>query len=307
MKLFVAGATGVLGTRTVPQLVRAGHAVTAIARTPDKASAMRAAGATPVTVDLFDPGAITAAVAGHDGVVNLATHIPDVSKAARNSAWAENDRIRTEGARNLVDAAIAAKASRYVQESISFFYVDGGIDWVHEDSLIDAPEFTAAFQTAEGHALRFTESGGTGVVLRFAMFYGAGSSHTTFQLKTAKRGISPFPGPKDGYQSFLHLDDAATAVVAALGVPSGIYNVSEDQPATRRELAEAVGEALGRRPGLAVPGITKLGGAKTSYMARSLRVSNRKFRDVSGWTPAYPEPKAGWRQVVTQVGGTRNR
>ena len=146
MKLFVAGATGVLGTRTVPQLVRAGHAVTAIARTPVKASALRAAGATPATVDLFDPEAITAAVAGHDGVLNLATHIPAVAKAARTSAWAENNRIRTEGARNLVDAAIGAKASRYVQESISFFYVDGGADWVHEDSPIDAPAFALPFR-----------------------------------------------------------------------------------------------------------------------------------------------------------------
>jgi nucleoside-diphosphate-sugar epimerase len=303
MKLFVAGATGVLGSRSVAQLMRAGHSVTAIARTPAKASALRAAGATPVTVDLFDAEAMTAAVAGHDGVLNLATHIPDVAKAARSSAWSENDRIRTEGARNLVNAAIAAKATRYVQESISFFYVDGGTDWVHEDSLIDAPAFAAAFQTAEGHANRFTEAGGSGVVLRFAMFYGAGASHTAFQLKVAKRGVSPFPGPKDGYQSFLHLDDAALAVVAALEIPSGIYNVSEDEPATRRELAAAIGEALGRRPGLAVPGVTKLGGAKTSYMARSIRVSNRKFRDVSGWIPAYPEPKAGWPQVVTTLGG----
>lgn len=307
MNLFVAGATGVLGARTVPKLVRAGHAVTAVARSAEKASAVRAAGATPITVDLFDADAITAAVAGHEGVLNLATHIPDVMKAARNSAWAENDRIRTEGARNLVDAALATKATRYLQESVSFFYVDGGTDWVNENTAIDAPAFASAFQAAEGHALGFADSGGAGVVLRFAMFYGAGASHTAFQLKTAKRGVSPFPGPKDGYQTFLHLDDAATAVVAALDIPSGIYNVAEDQPATRRELAEAIAEALGRRPGFAVPGVTKLGGAKTSYMARSIRVSNRKFRDASDWTSAYPDPKAGWRQVVSQLGGSRNR
>lgn len=305
MKLFVAGATGVLGTRAVAQLLRAGHSVTAIARTPEKASAVRGAGATPVTVDLFDADAITAAVAGHDAVVNLATHIPAVAKAARNSAWAENSRIRTDGARNLVDAAVAAKATHYVQESISFFYLDGGTDWVHEDSLIEVPPFASAFQIAEAHAMRFADSGGSGVGLRFAMFYGAGASHTTFQLKTAKRGVSPFPGPKDGYQTCLHLDDAATAVVAALDIPSGIYNVSEDQPATRRELTEAIAGALGRRPGFAVPGVTKLGGAKTSYLARSIRVSNRKFRDASDWTPAYADPKAGWRQVVTQLGGAR--
>jgi nucleoside-diphosphate-sugar epimerase len=301
VKLFVAGATGVLGARAVPLLLRAGHSVTAIARTPEKAAALRSVGATPATVELFDADAIAAAVAGHDGVLNLATHIPDVSKAGRTRSWAENDRIRTEGARNLVAAAIAAKAARYVQESISFFYLDGGTDWVHETDGIDAPEFASSFLAAEAHAQRFEDTGGVGVVLRFAMFYGAGASHTAFQLKTAKRGLSPFPGPKDGYQSFLHLDDAASSVVAALDVPTGTYNVAEDQPGTRRQLAAAVAGAIGRRPGVAVPGITKLGGSKTSYMARSIRVSNRKFREASGWAPAYPEPTAGWRQVVAQL------
>lgn len=298
MKVFVAGATGVLGSRAIPLLVGAGHEVTGIARTPEKAAALRSAGAEPVSVELFDPGRLIGAVAGHDVVVNLATHIPDVSKAMRLGAWAENDRIRTEGSRNLVDAALAANATRYVQESISFFYVDGGTDWVDEDAQLQVPDFVAGFQQAEQQAARFSNAGGVGVVLRFAMFYGSGASHTTSQLKAARRGLSPFPGPRDGYQTFLHLDDAATAVSAALDVPAGVYNVAEDEPATRRQLAEAVGTALGRRPGFAVPGLTKLGGAKTEYMTRSVRVTNRAFRDASGWKPAYPTAAEGWAQVV---------
>jgi nucleoside-diphosphate-sugar epimerase len=303
MKVFLAGATGVLGTRVVPLLVRAGHQVTGIARTPQKADAVAAAGARPVTVSLFDVDELRAAVAGHDVVINIATHIPDLKRAARPSAWAENDRIRTDGSRHLVDAALAAGAGRYIQESISFYYVDGGTRWVDEDSPLDVPESAAAILMAEAQATRFASSGGVGVVLRFGWFYGTGSSHTDSQLALARKGLSPFPGSPDGYQACVHLDDAATAVLAATGVPARTYNVCEDEPATRRELAAVVGAALGRRAGWAVPGIARLGGAKTSYLGRSVRVSNRRFREASGWAPAFPTPAAGWAQVVAARGG----
>src|SRR5207249_4199646 len=121
------------------------------------------------------------------------------------------------------------------------------------------------FQSAEAEAQRFSASGGVGVVLRFAMFYGTGASHTESQLKAARFGLSPFPGPKDAYQSFIHLDDAATAVAAALTASAGTYNVAEDEPATRRELAAALSGALGKRPARSIPGVAKMGGAKTEY------------------------------------------
>jgi nucleoside-diphosphate-sugar epimerase len=300
MKIFVAGATGVLGSRAIPLLVGAGHEVTGIARSPEKAAALTAAGATPASVGLFDADGLAGAVAGHDVVANLATHIPDLTKAARAKAWAENDRIRTEGARNLVDAALTAGATRYIQESVCFFYADGGDRWLDEDATLDAPEFALAFRSAESQAMRFADSGGAGVVLRFAMFYGAGSSHTDLQLGVARKGLSPFPGPKDGYQTFIHLDDAAAAVVAAVHAPAGIFNVTEGEPVRRRDLAAALGSALGKRPGIALPGLTKLGGNKTAYLARSTRVSNKRFHDATGWTPRYPNGESGWKQVVDE-------
>jgi len=309
MRVFVAGATGALGSRVLPLLVQSGHDVTGIARTPVKADEVRATGATPVTVDLFDPDQVTAAVAGHDAVINIATHIPDLSKSLRASAWAEDYRIRTEGAHNLVHAALAGGASRYLQESVTFFYADAGSEWVDEDSPVDLPTYAQASRAAEAQARRFTEAGVVGVVLRFGLFYGAGSSHTASQLGLARRGLSPFLGGPDGYQTLLHLDDAATAVVAALGVPSGVYNVTEDEPATRRRLAEVLGAALNRGPGRSVRGALRLGGARAAYLGRSLRVSNRRFRTASGWAPAYPNPALGWAQVVEAQAalGGRNR
>src|SRR5215211_6629769 len=132
MKIFVAGATGVVGTPTVTELVAAGHDVTGVARRPASAAQLRAAGATPVTVDLFDPAAVRAAVAGHDAVVNLATHIPPMKDMAKPEAWLENSRLRSEASTNLVDAALAAGARVYVQESVAYLTEGGGDAWIDE-------------------------------------------------------------------------------------------------------------------------------------------------------------------------------
>src|SRR5436309_6436301 len=167
MKVFVAGGTGVLGRRAVPSLVQAGHDVTAAARGEEKAALVRAMGAHPVRVDLFDAAAVKEAVRGHEVVVNLATHIPPMSQMTRTSAWAENDRIRREVSRNLVDAALDAGAARYVQESIAFMYADGGDSWLDEDSPVDAPAYVHSAVAAEAQARRFTEQGRTGLALGF--------------------------------------------------------------------------------------------------------------------------------------------
>ena len=137
MKVFVAGATGVLGRRAVPLLVAAGHDVSALARSDARASLLGDLGARPVRADLFDPESMRRAVAGHEAVCNLATHIPAPVRMARPGAWAENDRIRTEGSRHLVDGALAGGAPRYVQESIAFLYRDGADEWIDESSPVD--------------------------------------------------------------------------------------------------------------------------------------------------------------------------
>jgi nucleoside-diphosphate-sugar epimerase len=298
VKVFVAGATGVLGRRAVPLLVAAGHEVSGIARSPEKADALSAAGATPATVDLFDPAAVAAAVAGHDAVVNIATHIPGVAAAARPGAWSENDRIRTEGSHNLVDAAIAAGAQRYVQESLGFFYRDSGDAWVDEATPLDAPEFVRSFLEAEAQAARAAQAGVAAVVLRFGFFYAADAGHTISQLKAARRGVAAFPGPKNAYQPLVHADDAARAVVAALGAPAGTYNVCESRPLRRSDINAAVAAAVGKRRAWSLPGLAKLGGSKTSYLGRSIRLSSKKFQDTAGWQPQYPSAVEGMREVV---------
>ncbi len=127
MKVFLAGAMGAIGRLAVPVLLEAGHEVTAVARSDDKAQGLAEQGATPVRVSIFDHEALVPAFAGHDAVVNIATHIPPVRQSGRLSTWAENDRIRRDGSATLADAAQAAGVGRYVQESITFTYRIGAM------------------------------------------------------------------------------------------------------------------------------------------------------------------------------------
>lgn len=298
MKVFLAGGTGVVGTRALPALVAAGHEVTALARGADKAALVERLGGTPVTAGLFDPEALAAAVAGHAVVIDLATAIPPLSRSARKKAWALNDRIRREGSRNLVDAALAAGAERYVQESICFPYLDAGDRWIDEDSPVDHESwgFGGAGE-AERQTARFTGSsdGGAGVVLRFAQFYAAGSSHTIAMSRTLRYRLNPFVGDPDGYVSEIHAEDAGSAVAAALSAPAGIYNIVDDEPMVRREAGPAAAAAMGLKPPLTLPGWAWRASPPTARaVMRSLRVSHDRFTAATGWTPAHPSIRTSW-------------
>jgi len=298
MRVFVAGATGVLGRRAVAALVGAGHEVTAVVRSPAKAELVRALGATPVEVSLFDADALRAAAAGHDAVCNLATHIPTLARAADPRSWDENNRIRSEGSRNLVDAALAAGATTYVQESIAFLYGDHGSDWVDADTtpIVDT-RFSAAVRAAEAETARFAGAGGRGVVLRFGQFVAPESHHTLAALRSARRGMALEPGKPDDWFPAVDADDAAAAVVAALDAPSGTYDVVDD-PITRGEARAALAAAVGRRKLWAMPSARKVVGP----LADSQRVSSRRFRETTGWRPRVPSLREGWPATARAAG-----
>jgi nucleoside-diphosphate-sugar epimerase len=259
-------------------------------------------GATPVRADLFDPESLGRAVAGHQVVCNLATRIPAPSRMSRSAAWAENDRIRTEGSRNLVDAVLSAGAARYVQESIAFLYRDGGSAWLDESSPIEAVANLRSVPVAETNAARVTAAGATGVVLRFAAFYGPDSDSALAMIRLARHRIALSAGP-DRYMSSITTDDAATAVVAALSAPAGIYNVGDDEPVTGREFFAALAGALGVAPPFIAPaGLARLGGSMAAAVTRSQRVSNRAFSAATGWKPVHRSVRDGWPFVVAAIG-----
>jgi nucleoside-diphosphate-sugar epimerase len=299
MKVFVAGATGVVGRRAVARLVTAGFDVTGVARRPQGRAELVSAGARAVELDLFDHRAVVEAVVDHDVVVNLATAIPVGNRASNVAAWEENHRIRREGSRNLVDGALATGAVRYVQESIAFLYADGGDRLLDESAPIDAPSIIDSALAAEAEAARFAAHGGAGVSLRFGQFYGFDSGHTVAAIDAVRAGEPAELGPEAAYRSSITTDDAASAVVAALAAPSGVYNVVDDRPLSRADNVDALARALGVIPPAARSRDVRLP-PEFSMMVRSQRVSNERFKAATGWRPGYPSAREGWPAVVAE-------
>jgi nucleoside-diphosphate-sugar epimerase len=303
MRVFVAGATGVLGSKTVELLIESGHEVTGVARSEGKAQKLRELGATPVAVDLFDPAAVREAVAGSEAVLHLATKIPPIMKLRSAKNWDENNRLRREATRHLVDAALGANAQVFVQESITFIYADGGDEWVTEESPVK-PAWPAALDSTidmEREAQRFGESGGRAVILRFGLFYGPTAQSTHDSVKMMRRRMFGVIGSGENYFSSIHVDDAAAAVVAALDAPAGTYNVVEDEPVTQAEYARACAEAFNTLKPMHVPtwlGKLFMGSGPASYILQSHRVSNRRFKDATGWAPQHKDVREGFRATA---------
>lgn len=295
MKVFVTGGTGAIGTHALPALVAAGHEVSALVRTPEKAAAVRAQGADPVMVSIFDRAALSQSFRGHDAVVNLATSMPSMATFLFRRAWRPTERIRIEGSAAVVDAALAAGVPRLVQESVSMVYPDRGDDWIDEDVEPEPYPNARGNLAAEASATRFSKAGGSGIVLRLGLFYGPAARHSEQFLAMARHHVVPLVGDPQSYLSSIHMVDGGSAVAAALRVPQGTYNVVDDQPLTNREYAEALALAAGKRPWVRGPGrLALLVGDRMASLTRSMRVSNRRFREASGWQPRYGSAREGW-------------
>lgn len=293
-RIFVTGATGVVGARAIPMLIRAGHAVTAIGRSPEKRRLLEASGARAVELDVFDRAAAARALAGHDVVINLATHMPPSTfRMMLPWSWRENDRVRRDGSAALVDAAVAAGVRRFIQESFAPVYRGDGADWIDESHPQQPARYNRTVLDAERSARRFTEQGGVGVVLRFAWFYGPDPVLRDI-LRIVKMGWAPVPGAPDSYWPSVAHEDAARAVVAALGAAAGPYNVCDDEPLTRREFADVAAGAIGARRPKMIPGwLAAIGGSSMELFARSLRMSNAKLRSATGWAPRWRSAREG--------------
>ena len=299
MRIVVTGASGVIGRRVVPALRARGHEVTAVGRNPARLTAVAQPGVTTIALDLFDPPAVRQALRGHDVILNLATHVPANSRAFLPGAWRQMDRVRREGSAIIADAATAVGLRRYVQESFAPIYPDGGANWITEATPPRAANYNRSVLDAEASAMRFANTGGAAVILRFAFLYGPNDPFTDQLIGMARAGWLPLLGRPDAYFPMVTHDDAAAAVVAAVDAPEGTYNVVDDQPFTHRGIGEALARILGvRAPRLLPAWVAKLGGSLGETLARSLRVSNAKLKGATGWMPAVPNVGDGLRRVV---------
>ena len=310
MRVFLAGATGVIGRRLLPRLLEAGHDVTAMTRREDRAAALREAGAMPAVCDVLDAEGVRAAVAAAqpEVVVHELTDLPQALDPRKmEKQLAANDRIRTEGTRNLVAAAVAAGASRMVAQSIAFAYAPTGEGLKREDDPLwdDAPwpwsRSVAALRELDD-AVTNTD-GVEGLVLRYGFFYGPGSAYAPggHYAREVRRRRFPVVGRGSGVFSFVHVDDAADATVAAVerGSP-GIYNVVDDEPAPAREWLPAYAEAIGAKRPRRVPRFLArlLAGEYAVMLSTELRgASNERAKSELGWTPRYPSWRQGFREA----------
>lgn len=303
MRVFLAGATGAIGRRLVPMLLADGHQVTGMTRSPEKLDGLRALGAEPVLADALDAAAVSAAVreAHPDAVVHQLTALPqriDPRKIERD--FALHDRLREEGTRILVTAAQDAGATRILAQSIAFSYEPGPPGTVHveHDPLVSDPPKSFARSARAIRELERCVLGAGGVALRYGYFYGPGSAIApggSMGQDLARRRM-PIVGGGGGVWSFIHVDDAARATVAALTRgDSGAYNVVDDEPAPVAQWLPALAEALGAPRPLRVPAwIARplAGDYGVATMTKAQGASNELAKRELGWQPQY----ASWRQ-----------
>jgi 2-alkyl-3-oxoalkanoate reductase len=310
MRVFVAGASGAVGRPLVPKLVAAGHEVTGMTRSESKTEDMRRAGARAVVADVFDVDALTAAMeeARPEVIVHELTALPDRIDFRKADTYAATNRVRTEGTRNLIDAARTAGARRIVCQSIAFAYrMDGEGLKTENDPLLS--EAAGAFGSGvralrEMEAMVLGADGLDGLVLRYGFFYGPGTYYAADGTSTddVRRRRMPIVGRGSGVFSFIHVDDAADATVAAVerGSP-GVYNVTDDEPAPMREWVPVFAEAAGAKPPRRVPVWLArfVAGKDVSNFAVELRgASNEKAKRELGWEPAHPSWRSGFGEAL---------
>jgi nucleoside-diphosphate-sugar epimerase len=313
MKIFVAGATGALGRVLVPQLVARGHEVVGMTRSASKQDLVRTLGARPAVADALDPDAVARAVASAEpeAIVHQLTALSgelsarDMRHPERSPAVIMTNRLRIEGTDHLLAAGRAVGARRFVAQSFGAFRFarTGGPVQTEADPLEDPPAALQAQLAGILHVERTVTAAG-GLALRYGSFYGPGTgislARDALMAELVRKRRFPIVGSGGGITSHIHIDDAATATVAAIehGEP-GVYNVVDDEPAPMREWLPVLASALGAKPPRRIPrwlGRLAAGEAATLMMTEVRGASNAKAKREFGWRLRYPT----WRQGFAQ-------
>jgi nucleoside-diphosphate-sugar epimerase len=302
MKVFIAGASGVLGRRLVRQFVARGHSVIGQVRSAKAESAVKEAGGEPRHADLFDAESLANAADGCDTVIHAATAIP-VKQKTTPADWAMNDHIRRKGTRCLTEAAAKIGAKTYLQQSITWVARPKDESPFDEDSppvpepaiqsAIDAESIAREAESAEGFTV---------AILRCGYFYDAESAHTRMIADALRKRQMPVMGSGEALWGMIHTDDAASAYVAAAENPkSGVWHIVDNQLVQvctfLQEFAARLQAAAPRR----VPvwlARWLAGDQAVSYFTKSTRTTNARFRRDFGWVPRYPTYREGLDQLI---------
>jgi nucleoside-diphosphate-sugar epimerase len=304
VRVFVAGATGVIGRRVVEMLAQGGHIVTGSTRSQQRAEGLRSSGAQAVVCDALDADALCEAVlaARPEAVVheltNLATRLDPRKYTTQLAA---TSRLRTEGTRNLIAAASAAGAIRLVAQSVAFGYAPTG-DWIKSEDAPLAVDSPSPMDVVIGAVadLENQVRAVDGIVLRYGFLYGSGTQFASdgFYAELARKRRLPVIGSGEGRWSFVHVDDAAAATVAALERGStGVYNIVDDEPAAARDWIPAYASSLSAPPPRTLPrwiGRLVAGPIAVAGMTVQRGATNAKVKRELGWSPEHPTWRDGF-------------
>lgn len=292
MKVFLTGADGVMGRSAAAALLHAGHTLVALTSSAEGTRALRAHGAHVLRGSLLDHDGIREGMTGCDAVVSLVD-----APRGRSVLWPGTGRrvarARTAGSARVAAAAREAGVPRLVQESASVIYGDAADDWVDEHSSIGLTHATEPYVVAEVEAEVFGREAGDGVVLRFGQVLGP-EPFSRWMVRRARSGRPTGFGDPRSWMHPLHVDDVGSSVLAALGAPTGTYNVGAE-PCRRVDLAEQLALAGDRHAPRFHSGLAlRLGGQRMEMVTRSQRVSSQRFADVAGWFPEHPKLTPDW-------------
>jgi nucleoside-diphosphate-sugar epimerase len=307
MRVFVAGASGAIGVRLVPQLIKRGHDVIGTFTTPGNGARIEALGAQAVALDLLDADAVRKAVtdAAPDAVVHQATALANV-RFSRNldDVFARTNRLRTEGTDALLAAAHEAGVPRFVAQSFaSYRYAREGSMVKTEDAPLDPTPVpgSAGTNAAMSHVDEAVTKAG-GIALRYGGFYGAANDGL---IGPVRKRQFPIVGGGGGVASFIHLDDAAAATVLAVEQGgSGVFHVVDDDPAPISEWLPVLAAALGAKPPRHAPAwLARLVAGEGAVMmgTQSRGASNAKAKRAFGWTLRYPSWREGFLAAYRSV------
>ncbi len=321
MRVFVAGATGAIGSRLVPLLVEAGHQVTGMTRSSKKAEQVRGAGATPAVADALDREAVMRAVkaAAPEAIVHELTAIPDNLDIRHFDREFEiTNRLRTKGLDNLIAAGREVGCRRIVAQSYAAWaYAREGGPVKTEEDRVDPNPPAGIRRTSE--AIRYLEqtvtalSGMTGIALRYGAFYGPGNTLGAGgeMVEQVRKRRVPIIGGGTGVWSFIHIDDAALATLRALEAgQSGVYNIVDDEPARVSEWLPALAEAVGAKPPRRIPawlGRLLIGEHGVIMMTEVRGASNAKAKRELGWQPLWTTWRNGFRKGLDDDALMRSR
>ena len=303
MRVFVAGGSGTIGVPLVRGLVAKGHHVVATTRSREKEAMLRSLGATPVIVDALDAAALERAViaAAPTHVIHELTALPRAG-ARRASDLEPTNRLRDEGTRHLLHAAISARAQRFVAGS---FALIGAMPDVPTADVAIA-RAAQAIRSMETQVLDAARSGRIeGIVLRYGLFYGPGNPATDEMIALVRKRRLPRVRHDRGRLPYIHLDDAVAATIVALdhGSSGSAYDIMDDAPASFSEMLTEMADVAGAPQPFTVP--AWLPRLVTPYMARLLSLhpplSNAQARRELGWAPMYPSYREGLRQTIAHA------